>query len=911
MSANGSGNPMGDILFTKLYIPPPRGDAVARPQLLERLDQIAPGSLTLLAAPAGYGKTSLLSAWAAKLPKSVAWISLDEGENDLARFLTYLTAAIRTLHSDFGESALVMLRSPKSLNPDPILTGLLNEISDWNEELFLVLDDYHVLSETNIHRAVSYILDHIPSKMQVLIATRTDPPLSLARLRGRGKLQEFRVKDLQFSLEEAKQFIKNSFELQISEKDLQLLNRRTEGWITGLQLAALSLKGLEDPSTFIQAFAGDDRLIVDYLVEEVLSNLPKEKRHFLTRTGILRKLSSSLCDAVVYGDAAAGKSEEFLESIEADNLFLVPMDNRRLWFRYHQLFADLLQKRLMETESDFIPKLHRRASEWFENQGYANDAIRHAYESGDVDRAAELIIREAEATLMRSEVITLRRWIDRLPEGFSYPDPQLYIYHAISLLLGGASQEDVEDVLQGAESDPSQNLIRGEVASLRAMAAMYRGEMNSSVKFAQEALDHLPETSHFLRSLTIDTLGIAYVMQGDLEDAVSILQEAVQAGQDSGNILVAAGALSNVAGLVMHAGDLKQAYDLYSQALEIARDSEGKPLPIAGKALMGLGEIAREQNDLEKATRDLLEAIDLLENFGEGGIIVAYLTLSRIYHVRGDDRAAFEMLEKAQKLATQSAGMEMDDILVSIQRARLNLSLGNLEEAIRWVDERELDSTGIVNGGQPEKLTSSSFTLLELSEYTTWVRILIAQGRYQEAQSVLDLCLSMAQETNQLRRILECQILQAVLHQGMGKMDSAVQIIREALDLANEHGYFRIFLDEGEELVQLLYEASRRGIEPDFAGKLLAAYTHTEALPKGRPLTADALEIVEPLSERELEVLGLIAQGMSNQEIARKLVLSLSTVKWHSGNIYGKLGAKNRTQAVAKARQLGILDVEG
>jgi len=901
---------MGEILLTKLYIPPARRDAVARRHLFERLDQITQGSLTLLAAPAGYGKTSLLSAWATTPQKSVAWISLDEAENDLARFLTYLIAAIRTLKSDFGESVLAMIRSPKSLNPDPILTSLLNEISDWNEELFLVLDDYHVLSETNIHRAVSYILDHIPAKMQVLIATRSDPPLPLARLRGRGKLQEFRVKDLQFSLEETKQFIQNSFELQISEKDLQSLNRRTEGWITGLQLAALSLKGLEDPSTFIQAFAGDDRLIVDYLVEEVLSNLPKEKRHFLTRTGILRKLSSSLCDAVVYGDAVAGKSEEILESIETDNLFLVPMDNRRLWFRYHQLFADLLQKRLMQTEPDFIPELHRRASEWFENQDYANDAIRHAYESGDAERAAGLILREAEATLMRSEVITLRRWIERLPEGFSYPDPQLYIFHAISLLLGGASQEDIEDVLQEAESDPSQNRIRGEVAALRAMAAMYRGEMKSSVSYAQEALDHLPETNHFLRSLTIDTLGIAYVMLGDLQDAISILREAVQVGRDSGNILVAAGALSNVAGLIMHAGDLKQAYDLYSQALEIACDSEGKPLPVAGKALMGLGEIAREQNDLDKATSDLLEAIDLLENFGEGGIVVAYLTLSRIYHVRGDDRSAFEMLKKAHELATQSAGTELDDILVSIQRARLNLSLGNLEEANCWIEERDLDLARIMNAGQLEKPTSSSFTLLRLSEYTTWVRILIVQGRYDEAHSVLDVCLSMARDTSQLRRILECQILQAVLNQHVGKMDSAIQILGEALVLAEEHGYFRIFLDEGDEIVQLIYEASRRGIKPDFTGRLLAAYTSTEALPKGRPLSADALKIVEPLSERELEVLGLIAQGLSNQEIARKLVLSLSTVKWHTSNIYGKLGVKNRTKAVAKARQLGIVDID-
>jgi LuxR family maltose regulon positive regulatory protein len=904
-------NPVGDILLTKLFIPPFRSDGVYRPQLIARLEQHLTGSLTLLAAPAGYGKTSLLSSWAAQHPESVAWISLDGGDNDLGRWLSYLIGALRRVYSGFGQSALAMLGTPKALKPEPILTALLNEISTLDKDLFLVLDDYHVINEPQIHHAVTYILDHIPPRMQLMIATRSDPPLPLARLRGQGKLHEVRVEDLQFSTEESGYFLRKTFGIQISESDLLSLNRQTEGWITGLQMAALSLRDQEDTSFFVREFAGDDRLIVDYLVEEVLSSVSEEKRHFLSHTGILEKLTGPLCDAVVYGDEETGRSDELLKTMEADHLFLMPLDNRREWFRYHQLFADLLKKRLMQSHPEIIPELHRRASVWFEKYGYINDAISHAFESDDHDRAAELISQEAEDALMRSEVVTLRRWIERLPADHPFPNPQLYIYHATTLLLGGESLEVVEERLREAERDSSQDHVRGELAALRAMGAMYRGEMDASVDYAKQALELLSKKSHFLRSLTVDSLGIAYIMLGRLEDALDILQEAIRVGQESGNILVAVGALSNVAGLLMNSGEMKQAQELYTQALEMARDSQGKPLPIAGKALMGLGEIAREQDDLESAEQFISQSIELLQHLGESGIVVGYLTLSRIFQTKGDVQGAFEMLERAQELAVQSQETEFDDILVAIQRTRLHLSLGNFDQALRWVEERKLDPVAIVESGGKEDVQLASFQMLRLPEYTTLVRVLISQGRYKEAHSVLQSCLSIAKGTHQLRRIMECLILQAIILQHQEKRESALQVLEEALLLAEKHGYFRIFLDEGAVLARLLYEASEKRILPTFTGKLLAAYTSAEALREIPSVSLEfADEIVEPLSDREMEVLQLIARGLSNQEIAQELVLSLSTVKWHTSNIYGKLGVKNRTQAVAKARQLGIVDIE-
>jgi LuxR family maltose regulon positive regulatory protein len=838
----------------------------------------------------------------------VTWITLDEGENDLARFLAYLIASLRTLKPNFGDAIMPFLRSPKSMNSQHILTGILNGISAEDQPFYLVLDDYHLITNQEVHQAVTFLLDRLPPNLHVLIASRSDPPLPLARMRGQGKIHELRAAELQFSEEEAGSFLSKTFGIHIAEEEIASLHQRTEGWITGLQMAALSLKEQDDPAQFVQDFAGDDRLIVDYLVEEVLSNLPQEKRDFLIFTGILRRLSGPLCDAVVYDNAQEGKGEELLASMEAENLFLIPLDNRRAWYRYHQLFADLLQKRLLQTQPELVPELHHRASVWFEEHGYIYDAIGHAFESGNHARAVELICLEAEAALMRSEVMTLRRWIEALPEENSYPDPKLHIFHAIALLLGGSPQEKVERRLQLAQQETSGEDIRGELDTVRAMAAMYRGAMHECVDYAQQALNLLPASSHFLRSMAVDSLGIAFVMLGNLEQALELLQEAVQIGTDSGNILVAVGALSNVAGLLMNAGELEQAQRLYSQALEIAKDSEGKPLPIAGKAIMGLGEIAREQNDLQAAERYLSQAIEHLQYLGEGGIVVAYLTLSRVFHAMGNTQDAFEKLEQAQGLAIQSEGTELDDILVAVQRARLNLNLGKIDAASRWVHERNLDPKRIVDEAGHGRSTARTLTLLELAEYTTLVRILIAQGKVEEVQSLLDYCLYLSEDTKQMRRVMECLILQALLNYHQGRMDSALQVLEQALELAEQHGYFRVFLEEGDAIAHLLYEGSQRGVMNALAGRLLAAFndprdrSELTQVPEG--------EIIEPLSERELDVLKWIAAGLSNQEVAEKLVITLSTVKWHSGNIYGKLGVKNRTQAVAKARQLGILDVD-
>jgi LuxR family maltose regulon positive regulatory protein len=972
------------LLTTKLHIPPARPGLVSRPRLIERLDEgLRLGHrLTLISAPAGFGKTTLLSEWIAGHKRPVAWLSLDKGDNDPTRFWAYFIAALQTIEANIGTSALGVFQSPgvaqanefvaTTLPPiESVLAALINEIATIPEPFALVLDDYHLIKAQSIHSALTFLLGHLPPQMHLVIATRSDPRLPIARLRGRGQLTELRLADLRFTLDETAAFLKQAMSLSLSADDVAALASRTEGWIAGLQMAALALQGMifvpgrEDPTRFIAAFRGSDRYILDYLVEEVLQRQPNSVQTFLLQTSILDRLTGPLCDAVVgvsesaiqrenlapleaavsgalRGDSAEpsprgrgperlyspipresthpliqdnlrssiadSPSQEILEYLERNNLFVIPLDNERQWYRYHRLFTDLLRQRLHHTQPDQIPVLHHRASEWYEQNGLMAAAIDHALSARDLGRAARLIERAAEATLMRSEVTTLLKWIEALPDELVRARPALCIFHAWALLLVGRPLDVIESRLQDVDED--SDLMPGQVAAMRAFIASSMGQMPHAAKLCRQALERLPEDDLFLRNLAAWLLSISQLADGDLAAGRQALDEVIRTSQEVGNVMVATAALGQLARLRLRQGHLYEAQTIYERAMALATDKQGRPLPIAGHAMMGLGELFREWNDLEVAVRYLVQGIELTEQWREFATFRGYITLARVRQAQGDVDGARAAIQKAQQLAVEFDATDWDDLIVASYQARLWIAQGasdpsRLEAAARWAEKRR-SVMGAAPSGSEEY---DEFVDHHLRKYEQVVmaRLLIVQDRPAEALELLEPLLPIMEQRKQKESLIEIQILEALAFQAQDDIAQAMIALERALSLAEPGGYVRIFVDEGPPMARLLLQAAARGISPEYVNKLLAAFPGSEPAVVSQPSTGEMM--VEPLSEREIEVLQLIAEGLSNQEIAQRLFLSLATVKWHTSNIYGKLGVKNRTQAVAKARSLGILPV--
>lgn len=911
------------LLTTKLYIPQPRGGFILRPRLIAQLNRGLECTLILVSAPAGYGKTTLLSEWSEQCGPSfqVAWLSLDEEDNDVIRFLKYIIAAVDRIAPGIGQGAQVMLQPPQPASIRNVLITLINEIANYPDHIVLVLDDYHTIHAQAIHHGLAYLLDHMPANMHLVFATRADPPINLGRLRAQAQMVELRADDLRFTNQEAAEFLNLTIGLSLSVNDVQAIAARTEGWIAGLQMAAVTLqdRDAERASRFVQAFTGSNRHILDYLLEEVLEQQPEKVNSFLLYTSILDRMTAPLCDAIL--DQEVG-SREILEYLEHENLFITPLDDRREWYRYHGLFIDLLRQRLRQSEPGVIITLHRKASEWYEQSGFIADAIEQAFSTGDLERAADLVEQIARTTLMRSEVATLVSWIDRLPEEKVRQRPSLCVYHAWALLLEGQPPDVVKSRLEDAGSKTS---ISTEASVFRALTATFTGDAKRSLEYTQEAMLITPKDDLFLRSVVVNNLGMAYVLNGDIEAAIQAFNEGAAISQKAGNVMFAVGALCNLAGMCHLKGQLRRAEALYRRALELGTDSQGRRLPAAGRALLGLGELAREWNDLDAATQFLEESLGLLEQYMEAGALVSYLHLARVMQTQGDQGSAETMLQNAQQIAVKSEITRLDDLLVAAARTRMWIDQGNIEGALGWVEERGLardTSSGTMGSGKGD--LPSSYDLREL-ELLLLARVYIAQERYAEALEVLKPLKEAAERQGRTRRLVELLILNAhaisklstTVH-ARRDSDSAMNAMEQALDLAEPEGYVRLFIDEGEPIAELLRQAADRGIHIEYVSQLLSAMErevefqlpikHPQIPTTSRERTrSQKYSLVDPLSERELGVLSLISEGLSNREIAERLVISLSTVKGHTANIYGKLGVHKRTQAVARARELGLI----
>ena len=955
------------ILATKLFIPPPRPNVVARSRLIERLNEGLHGKLTLISAPAGFGKTTLVASWIAdcrlqiadcsdpnlqstiynlQSPR-VAWLSLDEGDSDPTRFLTYFVAALQTIAANIGAGVLAVLQSPQPPSTEAMLTTLLNEITTIPDKFILVLDDYHVIDAKSVDTALTFLLDHLPPQMHLVITTREDPQLPLVRLRVRGQLTELRATDLRFSPSEAAGFLNQVMDLDLSAEEVTVLETRTEGWIAGLQLAALSMRGRADVARFVRAFAGDNRYIVDYLVEEVLQRQPERVRSFLLQTAILDRLSGPLCDAVT--DQNDGMV--LLDALERGNLFVVPLDDQRHWFRYHHLFADMLAVHALHEQPTQIPILHQRASAWYADNGLPADAIRHALAAKDFVRAAGLVELAWPAMDGRFQAATWLGWAKALPDELVRARPVLSVAYAWAFLNGG-DLEAAEARLQDAERWLDTSAERSEqpetpsvqsvaeratetttemvivdqeqfrtlpasIATARAYQTQARGDIPGSIKYGRRALDLLPAGDHLRRGPAAALLALAQWANGDLEAAYQTLADAMANFRKIGNLHFAISGTYGLADIRTAQGHLREAVKTYTQVLQLALE-QGEPL-LRGTAelYLGLSELYREQGDLEAAMQYLLRSEELGEQAGLNDWRYRMCRIqARFKQTQGDLDGALDLLDQAERHYRRTPVPDVRPL--AALKTRVWVAQGRLSEALRWVQEQGLSA-------------DDELSFLREFEHITLARVLIAEYTRDNADrairaalSLLDRLQQAAEAGGRMGSVIEIGVLQALAHQAQGQLAPALVALERALRLAEPEGYVRIFVDEGSAMAQLLtrLKDAGRGMK-EYIHRLLAAFSsqgtetrrhgdteqgmfaqRPDSLSPGLPIS---VSLVEPLSARELEILHLIAQGLSNGEISARLFLALSTVKGHNRKIFDKLQVQSRTEAVARARELGLL----
>ncbi|MEA4908840.1 MAG: LuxR C-terminal-related transcriptional regulator [Anaerolineaceae bacterium] len=901
---------MEKLLATKLYTPKSHSVLVPRPRLMEKLNAGLHRKLTLVTAPAGFGKTTLVAEWAnccagLEQPVQTAWLSLDEEDGGITRFLTYLIAALQKVAANTGGGVLTALQSPQPPSAEMVLTTLINEIASVADPFILVLDDYHLIDSKPVDSALSFLLNHLPSQMHLVIISREDPNLPLARLRARGQLSELRVADLYFTLPEAAEFFTQAMGLSLSENEIASLEARTEGWIAGLQLAALalqgmtSLKGQKDTPGFIRSFTGSHHFVMDYLVEEVLEQQSESIQTFLLCTSILDHMCSPLCDAVLLDPSISGQAT--LEYLEQANLFLIPLDNERWWYRYHHLFADLLRKRLRQLAQSAVvfpngaavndlSEYHRRASVWYEEQGLAVEAFHHAVEARDVDRAACLLQGEGMPLHFRGAMAPVLKWLDSLPVEILDARPSLWVTYITALTMAGKPVRLIEKKLQPAEAalqraapdDKTRDLL-GQIAAIRAMLAVPQNQVDVLFAQSRRALEYLHPENLPVRTTAAWTLGYAYQIQGDRAEAIRIYNEVLSTSQASGNTMMRMAAATCLGQVQEADNQLHLAAETYQSILQLAGDP---PLPGACEAHLGLARISYQWNDLKAAQQHGQQSLQLarqLENVDTPAL--SMVILGDVKLAQGDAAGAAALFFDAERFIRRHPSMHR---LPNIATARVRYLIhqGDLQSAAELAKVHELP--------------------------ISQARIYLSQGDSSTALAILDSLRSEAETRDWPDECLTVMVLQAIALMMQGEAKQAVQVLKAAIGLAEPDGLVRIFIDEGPPMAELLQAVARQGTASDYVRQLLAAFgERTDKAPIPQPGSGPAIKapltLADPLSERELDVLRLLRTYLTGPEIAQELMVSLNTMRTHTKNIYNKLGVNNRQAAVRRADELHLL----
>ena len=879
------------LLTTKLSVPPPRPDLVARPRLIQHLNEGLASKLTVISAPPGYGKTTLLAEWLDGLQRPIAWLSLDEGDNDPVQFLRYLVASVQRIDQDIGSSILDALGSPKKPNLDNLITPLVNDITNVCPTLLLVLDDHQMVTSKSVHELTSSLLENAPPSLHMVVSSREEPPLPLPLLRARGQVNELRESDLRFTIEEASEFFTRTMGLSLTLEAVTMLEARTEGWITGLQLAALAVLSsssetneVTDDAAF-EAFSGEDRYVLDYLFTEVLHRQPKATRDFLYQTSILDRLSAQLCKAVT----GRRNSQELLEQLEERNLFILPLDNVRGWYRYHQLFAEVLRTRLDEKARK---KLHRKASRWYEKERLFPQAVKHAAAfaaiSGDTKDLERIIRSAAEETMLNGGVMTMQGWLASLPEERLRSDPELATYNGWVLVLTN-EMALAEEYAQLAEDRLSDEKVQGEawgrLLLLRGFISMGRQDYDGVIHYASRALDMIDEDQPQWRVMALWALAEAQERTRAITDAIVTLQEARLTGGKLGNQVFAILIDASLTSALHTHGQRHEALRVCQDALDRYREKLGSPAPMTGIIYTWMGRLHYEANQLVQAQQYVDMGLALNKSVAAGGPHTFSLgMLAAIQHAQGKTDAALNSLHKAQKLAAQvTLG---DASWLAAWEYSIHLYQGNMHAAASWAQRKELSID-----------QNPQYLLFE--EHLTYARLLIRSAQLPDARRWLARLERFSQERAFYRWLISVHILQALTAFRSGNQETARGQLARAVKIAAPQDIVRAFLDEDRAIFNLLPQI--RDAAPAFIDQLLEA---AGADPFQPP---PPLPITDPLSTRELEVMSLIAAGLSNQEIADELVISIGTVKRHINNIYTKLGVHSRTQAISKANELHLI----
>lgn len=945
------------LLTTKLYIPPPRPGSVSRPRLMERLNtslQHRPGGV-VISAPPGFGKSTLLSEWvrqieqANPLVSAVGWVSLDAADNRPRRFLAYCLAALQKIQPELGQDALARL-SDHTLTPATFLTPLINEMMNISRPFVFVLDDYHVIEMPLIHQALAFVLDNLPPQGHLVIASRTHLPFSLARLRARGQLTELTATDLAFTPTETAEFLNKTMALKLTSHEIEALEARTEGWIAGLQMAALSMQGIQDTTTFVRAFTGSHRYVLDYLLEEVLNRQSQPIQHFLLYTSILNRLTAPLCDTLLTKPPPDNQppppqpsddpnpsspipnpqsstsnlqppiinyqlppSQTILDQLNQANLFIIPLDDERRWYRYHHLFADLLRDRLsQQIDSDELADLHRRASDWYRTHGPTTEAMSHALAALDTQRIVTLVREKAVTLVSQGEFMAMLSWLEHLPPEMTRSWSRIPLLPVWAMVLTG-QLDSVEPRLRELEQqfnfDDDPTPVSGEITAIRAFVAYFRRDMAQAIELCRRAITQLPVSNPFLRGILVQSLGAALAWGGYSNQAADAFVEAANVNRGVKNWEAMLMAEWSLASTQAEQGYLKRAIDTHRQTLGLITSTPDVELPhrppYLGRIQLGLAEIFYQQNRLSEAQQYLDSGLDALSQSHDRDLIATgHLILARLKQAQGDYDGARQAIRQAETSARQHPGPFYWAKQIAAYHATLWLAEGNVNAVQSWLEALELWPVT-----EPEVIP-----YLREPEYLLLVRFLLTNHQPPSdshqpaphphlgpATKVLLLILTNAQANGRTSRVIELLLLQALLHNAQDETDTALTLLEQALSLAVPEEYVRVFVDEGQPMVRLLRQLTTTDSSTPhraYIHKLIAATQPQENTPT---------PLLDPLSERELEILRLTATGMSNKQLAETLVLTVGTVKWHLNNIYSKLGVSSRTKAVARARELGVL----